>query len=98
MAQNVIGLDLGSHTVKLVVVNMGLRGSEIVKFETEPVKLDSSGNSSQKEVFEAAKRLIEARADWTASSSNRPVEETARPRPQSAFSLNMTVGVRESRS
>ncbi len=59
MAQNVIGLDLGSHTIKLVVVNIGLRGSEIVKFETEPVKLDSSGNSSQKEVFEAAKRLIE---------------------------------------
>ena len=59
MAQNVIGLDLGSHTVKLVVVSMGLRGSEIVKFETEPVKLDSSGNSSQEEVFEAARRLIE---------------------------------------
>ncbi len=59
MAQNVIGLDLGSHTVKLVVVSMGLRGSEIVKFETEPVKLSSSGNSSQEEVLEAAKRLIE---------------------------------------
>jgi type IV pilus assembly protein PilM len=59
MAQNVMGLDLGSFSVKAVVVKMGLRGGEIVAFDAEPVELDREGNSSPAGVMDAAGRLLE---------------------------------------
>lgn len=59
MAQNVIGLDLGSSVVKAVTVKFGLRGSEIVGFDSEPVELDAEGFGTWPKVLEAARRLME---------------------------------------
>lgn len=61
MAHIVVGLDLGSHTVKAMTVKVGLRGSEIISFDTEPVALDADGRSSTAAVLEAAGRLVERR-------------------------------------
>jgi type IV pilus assembly protein PilM len=58
MGQNVIGLDLGSHTVKAVALKLGLRGSEIAAAQVEPVRLGEDGASTEAEVFAAAGRLL----------------------------------------
>jgi type IV pilus assembly protein PilM len=58
MGQNVIGLDLGSHTVKAVALKLGLRGSEIAAAQVEPVRLGEDGSSTDEEVFAAAGRLL----------------------------------------
>jgi type IV pilus assembly protein PilM len=58
MAHTVVGLDLGSHTVKAVVVRMGLRGSEVVGFDTEPVPAVEAGQSVDRAVIDAAGRLV----------------------------------------
>jgi general secretion pathway protein L len=58
MAHTVIGLDLGSFSAKAVVAKMGLRGSEVVRFDTEPVELDDRGHSTERAVIEAAGRLM----------------------------------------
>ena len=58
MGQNVIGLDLGSHTVKAVVLRLGLRGNEIAAVEAERVALGEDGASTDAEVFAAAARLL----------------------------------------
>jgi len=58
MGQNVIGLDLGSHAVKAVALRLGLRGSEIVAADAEPVRLGEDGASTDAEVFAAAGRLL----------------------------------------
>jgi len=58
MGQNVIGLDLGGHSVKAVALKLGLRGSEIAVAEVEPVRLDEGGASTDAEVFAAAGRLL----------------------------------------
>jgi type IV pilus assembly protein PilM len=58
MSQNVIGLDLGSHTVKAAVLKLGLRGNEIARVETEPVQLGEDGSSTEEEVYAAARRLL----------------------------------------
>ncbi|MFO8070245.1 MAG: pilus assembly protein PilM [Polyangia bacterium] len=58
MAQNVVGLDLGSHSVKAVVLRIGLRTREVTRFDAEPVELDESGRSSPEAVWEAAGRLV----------------------------------------
>jgi Tfp pilus assembly PilM family ATPase len=58
MGQNVIGLDLGSHTVKAAVLRLGLRGEEIAAVDAEPVALGGDGASSEAEVFAAAGRLL----------------------------------------
>ncbi len=59
MAHDVIGLDLGSSEVRAVVTRMALRGSEVVRLESEPVLLDEDGRSTLPDVFEAAGRLFE---------------------------------------
>jgi len=58
MAHVVVGLDLGSYSAKAVVARMGLRGSEVVGFDTEPVELDENGYATERAVIEAAGRLI----------------------------------------
>jgi type IV pilus assembly protein PilM len=58
MGQNVIGLDLGSHTVKAIVLRLGLRGNEIAAIETERVALGEDGASADGAVFAAAARLL----------------------------------------
>jgi type IV pilus assembly protein PilM len=58
MGQNVIGLDLGSHTVKAVSLRFGLRGSEVAAADVEPVRLGADGASTEAEVFAAAGRLL----------------------------------------
>lgn len=67
MGQNVIGLDLGSHSVKAVALKLGLRGSEVVAAQVEPVLLGDDGSASEAEVFAAAGRLI-ARLELGAES------------------------------
>ncbi len=57
MAQQVMGLDIGSHSVKAVVVRFGLRGRELVRFGAEPVALDEQGRGSPEAVMDAAGRL-----------------------------------------
>jgi general secretion pathway protein L len=57
MAQQVMGLDLGSHAVKAVVIRFGLRGQELVQYGAEPVVLDDQGRGSLAEVLSAAGRL-----------------------------------------
>ncbi len=59
MPHNVIGLDLGSHTVKAIVTRVSLRGREVIRFVEEPVTLDEKGHSTPAQVFEAARRLAE---------------------------------------
>ena len=58
MTQHFIGIDLGSHAVKAIVVKQGFRGGEIVKFDTEPVVLDENGLSRDTDVVQAAGRLV----------------------------------------
>lgn len=58
MAHVVVGLDLGSYSAKAVVASMGLRGSEVIGFDTEPVELDENGHSTERAVIEAAGRLL----------------------------------------
>lgn len=67
MGQNVIGLDLGSHTVKAAVLRLGMRGDEIAAVGAEPVALGEDGASAEAEVFAAAGRLL-ARLDAQAES------------------------------
>jgi general secretion pathway protein L len=57
MAQQVMGLDLGSHAVKAVVVRFGLRGRELVRHGAEPVVLDDQRRGSPSEILAAAGRL-----------------------------------------
>ncbi|MBN2716191.1 MAG: pilus assembly protein PilM [Deltaproteobacteria bacterium] len=58
MTQHFIGVDLGSHAVKAIVVKQGFRGGEIVKFDTEPVLLDENGVSLDTDIVQAAGRLV----------------------------------------
>jgi type IV pilus assembly protein PilM len=58
MGQNVIGLDLGSRSVKAVALKLGLRSSEIAAADAEPVRLGEDGASTEAEVFAAAGRLL----------------------------------------
>lgn len=58
MAQTVVGLDLGSYSAKAVVVRLGLRGSEIIGCDTEPVALGEDGCETEQAVIEAAGRLM----------------------------------------
>jgi general secretion pathway protein L len=58
MAQQVMGLDLGSHAVKAAVVRFGLRGRELVRVGSEPVTLDAEGRGSWFETLGAAGRLF----------------------------------------
>jgi type IV pilus assembly protein PilM len=58
MSQKVIGLDLGSYTVKAAVLKLVLRGNEIEAIETERVQLGADGSSTEAEVFAAAGRLL----------------------------------------
>ena len=58
MTQHFVGIDLGSHAVKAIVVKQGFRGGEIVKFDTEQVTLDDAGNSLDVDVVQAAGRLM----------------------------------------
>ncbi|MDD5307766.1 MAG: pilus assembly protein PilM [Deltaproteobacteria bacterium] len=57
MAYRVIGLDLGSHSVKAMALNVGLRGAEPTLFEVEPVELDDDGRSTMPAILAAAGRL-----------------------------------------
>lgn len=57
MAHDVIGLDLGSHQVRAVVLRMTLRKTEVVRVESEPVALDENGRSTWIQILEAAGRL-----------------------------------------
>lgn len=58
MAQTVVGLDLGSYSAKAVVARMGLRGSEVLGFDSEPVEIDERGMATERAVLEAAGRLM----------------------------------------
>lgn len=58
MAQKVIGLDLGSSSIKAVVVRMGLRGAEILKCDKEPVTGDEAGTPLEECMAQAAGRLL----------------------------------------
>ncbi|MBN2524832.1 MAG: pilus assembly protein PilM [Deltaproteobacteria bacterium] len=57
MTQHFIGIDLGSHAVKAIVVKQGFRGGEIIRFDTEPVNQDENGISMDSDVVQAAGRL-----------------------------------------
>jgi type IV pilus assembly protein PilM len=57
VAYRVIGLDLGSHSVKAMVLKVGLRGAEPERFELEPVELGGDGRAATAEVLAAAGRL-----------------------------------------
>lgn len=59
MPHNVIGLDLGSHTVRAIVTRVSLRGREVTRFLEEPVVLDEHGRSAPHAIFEAARRLAD---------------------------------------
>ncbi len=58
MTQHFVGIDLGSHAVKAIVVKQGFRGGEIVKFDTEPVLQDENGISLDTDLVQAAGRLV----------------------------------------
>ncbi|MCU0664509.1 MAG: type II secretion system protein GspL [Myxococcota bacterium] len=59
MAHKVVGIDLGGHSVKAVVLRIALRGHEVVRIDEEPVVLDESGRSTPSDVLAAAGRLVD---------------------------------------
>ncbi len=58
MSQHFIGLDLGTFSVKAVVLKQGLKGGEVVQALSEPVNIDENGNALTSEVVAAADRVI----------------------------------------
>jgi type IV pilus assembly protein PilM len=58
MTQKVIGLDLGSSSVKAAVVHMGIRGAEILRCDVERVETDDAGGTTDADIAAAAGRLV----------------------------------------
>ena len=44
MAQKYVGLDLGAHEVKAVLVSAGLRATQVLEVAVEPVSVRSGGD------------------------------------------------------
>ncbi|MFN3197914.1 MAG: type II secretion system protein GspL [Bradymonadia bacterium] len=61
MATKVIGLDLGTHTVKVAELVTAFRTQEWVGFGTEPVETEGDGPPTMEEIVMAARRLLERR-------------------------------------
>ena len=61
MATKIVGLDLGSHSVKLCELVTTLRNFEWVAFDTEPVLRLDEETPGYLALAQAAKRLLERR-------------------------------------
>ncbi|MBN2802877.1 MAG: pilus assembly protein PilM, partial [Deltaproteobacteria bacterium] len=72
MSQHFIGLDLGTDSVKAVVIKQGLKGGEIVSSSFEPVIHDSNGDNTNFDVVAAAERLL-GNLDSSLDVKNTPV-------------------------
>lgn len=59
MAHKVVGIDLGSHSVKAVVLKIALRGYEVIRVDEEPVTSDDDGRSTPADVLAATGRLVD---------------------------------------
>ncbi len=61
MATKIVGLDLGTHTVKVCEMISTFRNFELVGYGTEPVVSESGGSPDFADIAVAAKTLLERR-------------------------------------
>ena len=61
MATKIVGLDLGTHTVKVCELVAAFRNYELVGFGHEPVEYEGDGTPSFEALAAAAHRLLERR-------------------------------------
>jgi type IV pilus assembly protein PilM len=61
MATKIVGLDLGTHTVKVCELVTTFRNFELVGFGSEPVEGPPDGSPTVTHIAEAARRLLERR-------------------------------------
>lgn len=61
MATKIVGLDLGTHTVKVCELVTAFRSFELVGFGYEPVEFEGEGKPDFEALAQAARRLLERR-------------------------------------
>ena len=64
MAQKFVGLDLGTHTVKLVLVSAGLRTAQVLEVHEEAVVRGPQGEDSLEDALEVARSVMRRRG-WS---------------------------------